>query len=58
MKRIVDTLTGDLFDSIPQQHPLTAGAWRFRCEIAHAMGDSVKSAPVACRPLKRLWRWR
>lgn len=43
MKRIVDTLTGDLFASVPQAHPMTAGAWRFRVEIAHVMGEAVKT---------------
>ena len=43
MKRIVDTLTGDLFANVPQAHPMTAGAWRFRYEIAHVMGDAVKA---------------
>ena len=43
MKRIVDTLTGDLFSSVPQAHPMTAGAWRFRSEIAHVMGEAVKT---------------
>ncbi len=42
MKRIVDTLTGDLFASVPQAHPMTAGAWRFRSEIAQIMGEAVK----------------
>lgn len=42
MKRIVDNLTGDLFANVPQAHPMTAGAWRFRSEIAHAMSDAVK----------------
>ncbi len=43
MKRIVDKLTGDLFANVPQAHPMTAGAWRFRSEIAHAMSDAVKA---------------
>lgn len=43
MKRIVDTLTGDLFASVPQATPMTAGAWRFRSEIAHVMGEAVKT---------------
>ena len=43
MKRIVDTLTGDLFASIPVMHPKTAGGWRFRSEIAHVMGEAVKN---------------
>lgn len=43
MKRAIDTLTGDLFASIPQAHPMNPGAWRFRGEIAHAMGEAIKS---------------
>lgn len=43
MKRIVDKLTGDLFANVPQAHPMTAGAWRFRSEITHAMSDAVKA---------------
>ncbi|OGT19267.1 MAG: hypothetical protein A2342_02480 [Gallionellales bacterium RIFOXYB12_FULL_54_9] len=43
MKRIVDTLTGDLFASVPQATPMTAGAWRFRSEIAHVMGEAIKA---------------
>ena len=43
MRRIVDTLTGDLFSSIPQAHPMTPGAWRFRGEIAHVMGEAIKA---------------
>ena len=43
MKRIVDTLTGDLFASIPTMHPKAAGAWRFRVEIAHVMSDAVRA---------------
>jgi hypothetical protein len=50
MKRIVDTLSGDLFPglyagtgaSIPQAHPMNPGAWRFRIEIAHAMGEAIR----------------
>jgi hypothetical protein len=42
MKRIVDTLTGELFAEVPKMHPKTAGGWRFRSEIAHVMGDAVK----------------
>ncbi len=42
MKRIVDTLTGDLFSTVPKAHPMTPGAWRFRGEIAHAMGEAIK----------------
>lgn len=45
MRRPQDTMTFDLFDSIPKAHPKTAGAWRFRCEIAHAMGEAVKACP-------------
>lgn len=45
MRRIVDTLSGDLFASIPQAHPMTPGAWRFRAEIAQAMGDAIKHCP-------------
>ncbi|MDO8414170.1 MAG: hypothetical protein Q7S51_10325 [Gallionellaceae bacterium] len=43
MRRMVDTLTGDLFASIPQAYPLTPGAWRFRGEIAHVMGEAIKA---------------
>lgn len=43
MKRVIDTLTGDLFSGIPQAAPMTPGAWRFRAEIAHAMGEAVKA---------------
>jgi len=42
VKRIADTLTGDLFASIPQAHPMNPGAWRFRGEIAHVMGEAIK----------------
>lgn len=42
MRRIVDTLTGDLFAAIPQAHPMNPGAWRFRAEIAHAMADAIR----------------
>lgn len=42
MRRVVDTLTGDLFASIPQVHPLTPGGWRFRGEIAHVMSEAIK----------------
>ena len=53
MKRIVDTLSGDLFPgayaagtsaSIPQAHPMNPGAWRFRVEIAHAMGEAIRAS--------------
>ena len=43
MKRIVDTLSGDLFAEVPKMHPKTAGGWRFRSEIAHVMGEAVKA---------------
>jgi hypothetical protein len=43
MRRIVDTLSGDLFASVPQAHPMTPGAWRFRGEIAHVMGEAIKA---------------
>jgi hypothetical protein len=45
MRRASDTLTGDLFATIaaiPQAHPHTPGAWRFRGEIAHVMGEAIK----------------
>lgn len=42
MRRVIDNLTGDLFSGIPTAHPMTPGAWRFRCEIAHVMGESIK----------------
>lgn len=42
MRRIVDTLSGDLFASVPKAHPMTPGAWRFRGEIAHVMGEAIK----------------
>lgn len=45
MRRIVDTLSGDLFATIPRAHPMTPGAWRFRAEIAHVMGDAIKACP-------------
>lgn len=40
---MADTLTGDLFACIPQAHPMTPGAWRFRGEIAHVMGEAIKA---------------
>lgn len=49
MKRVIDTLSGDLFASIPTAHPMNPGAWRFRGEIAHAMGEAVKEC-VKDRP--------
>lgn len=42
MKRILDTLSGDLFASIPKAHPMKPGAWRFRGEIAHAIGEAMR----------------
>lgn len=44
MRRVVDTLSGDLFADVPQAHPLTPGAWRFRGEIAHAMGEAIRES--------------
>ncbi len=44
MKRIVDSLSGDLFASIPQAYPMLPGAWNFRIEIAHVMGEAIKAA--------------
>jgi len=44
VKKIVDTLSGDLFASIPQAYPMLPGAWNFRIEIAHVMGESIKAA--------------
>lgn len=43
MRRIVDTLSGDLFASVPQAHPLTPGAWRFRGEISNVMSEAIKA---------------
>jgi len=43
MRKIVDTLTGDLFANVPQAHPMTPGAWRFRGEISHVMGEAIKA---------------
>lgn len=42
-RRFADTLTGDLFSSIPQAHPMTPGSWNFRREIAVVMGDAIKA---------------
>lgn len=42
MRKPQDTMTLDMFANIPQPHPKNAGAWRFRAEIAHAMGDAIK----------------
>ncbi len=44
MKRIVDTLSGDLFASIPEAYPMLPGAWNFRVEIAHVMGEAIRTA--------------
>lgn len=43
MRRLTDNLTGDIFASVPQAHPKTPGAWRFRGEIAHIMGEAIKA---------------
>ncbi len=43
MRKIADTLTRDLFASIPRGHPQTHGAWRFRFEISHAMSEAIGS---------------
>lgn len=45
LRRVVDNISGDLFASIPQAHPMTPGGWRFRAEIAHAMGEAIKACP-------------
>jgi hypothetical protein len=44
MKRIVDSLSGDLFASIPEAYPMLPGAWNFRIEIAHVMGEAIRLA--------------
>lgn len=44
-RRFADTLTGDLFATIPQAFPMTAGTWNFRREIAAVMGDAIKACP-------------
>lgn len=41
MRKIVDSLTQDLFASIPKEYPQTQGAWRFRLEISSAMSDAI-----------------
>jgi hypothetical protein len=41
--RRIDTMSGDLFANIPQAHPMTPGAWRFRGEIAHVMGEAIRT---------------
>lgn len=43
MKRVIDTLSGDLFASIPQAYPMLPGAWNFRVEIAHVMGEAIRT---------------
>jgi hypothetical protein len=43
MKRVIDTLSGDLFASIPQPSPMDPGAWSFRGEIANAMSAAIKA---------------
>jgi hypothetical protein len=43
MKRILDTLSGDLFAAIPTAYPELAGGWNFRIEIAHVMGEAIKA---------------
>lgn len=45
MRRAADTLTADMFSNIPKAHPHSPGAWRFRGEIAHAMGQAIKNSP-------------
>lgn len=42
MRRIVDALTPDLFDSIPKPTPMTHGAWRFRFEISSTMSEAIR----------------
>lgn len=43
MRRQQDKMTLDMFEGIPKAHPPTPGAWRFRAEIAHAMGEAIKA---------------
>ena len=43
MRKIADTLTADLFASIPKEHPQTHGAWRFRFEISGAMSEAISA---------------
>ncbi len=43
MKRLIDSLSGDLFASIPKAYPALPGAWNFRIEIAHVMGEAIKA---------------
>ena len=43
MKRLIDSLSGDLFASIPKAYPMLPGAWNFRVEIAHVMGEAIRS---------------
>ncbi len=42
MRRPQDKKTLDMFDGIPKAHPMTAGAWRFRTEIALVMGEAIR----------------
>lgn len=44
MKHVIDSLTGDLFASIPKAYPMLPGAWNFRVEIAHVMGEAIRTA--------------
>lgn len=44
-RRFADTLTGDLFATIPQAFPMTPGSWNFRREIAVVMGEAIKVCP-------------
>jgi len=43
MRRMIDTLTGDLFATIPQAYPMHPGAYRFRTEISLAMGEAIRA---------------
>ncbi len=43
MKPVLDTITGDLFASIPKPYPALPGAWNFRVETAHVMGDAIRA---------------
>lgn len=42
-KAVDDIFCGSLFDNIPEAFPQTPGAWRFRGEIAHAMGEAIRT---------------
>ncbi len=42
MKRLMDTLSGDLFAAIPTAYPELPGGWNFRVEIAHTMGEAIR----------------